>query len=185
MATAALKVGHARTVTALFADRGSAERAYRAAGEFGYDKANVTVVMSDETRKRQFPDADRRDTELGEKAREASSTTPEGAGVGGPVSGTVGTLAPAAAAIGTVLLIPGIIFAGPIAVALAAAAAVGLAGGLVGALAKWGIPAERVQEYEVGVREGGIILGVKARNGDDAGRLEQAWRAAGGRSIHS
>ena len=184
MRNQALHVGHARMVTALFRDRDSAERAYRTASELGYDKADVTVVISEETRNRHFPD-DTPISELGEKASEATSKTPEGADLGGPVSGTIGTLAPAAAAVGTVLLIPGIIFAGPIAVALAAAAAVGLAGGLVGALAKWGIPAERVQEYEVGVREGGIVLGVKARNAEDAARLEQAWSSAGGELVHA
>lgn len=184
MRTSALHVGDARRVTALFNDRNSAERAYRVADELGYDKADITVVISEETRKRHFP-REAPSSELGKKASEGTSKTPEGADLGGPVSGTVGTLAPAAAAVGTVLLIPGIIFAGPVAVALAAAAAVGLAGGLVGALAKWGIPAERVQEYEVGVREGGIVLGVKARNAEDTGRLEKAWSAAGGRLIHS
>lgn len=184
MRNSALDVGHARMVTALFSDRNSAERAYRAASELGYDKADITVVISEESRNRHFPDQSPA-SELAAKASEGTSKTPEGADLGGPVSGTVGTLAPAAAAVGTVLLIPGMIFAGPIAVALAAAAAVGLAGGLVGALAKWGIPAERVQEYEVGVREGGIVLGVKARNTADAGRLEEAWSSAGGRLIHA
>jgi hypothetical protein len=184
MSTSALQDGDARMVTALFKDRNSAERAYRAAAELGYDKADITVVISAEARNRHFPD-DAPATELSEKASKVTSKTPEGADLGGPISGTVGTLAPAAAAAGAVLLIPGIIFAGPVAVALTAAAAVALTGGLVGALAKWGIPAERVQEYEVGVREGGIVLGVKARNAEDAGRLEKAWSSAGGQLIHS
>lgn len=184
MRTSALHVDHARMVTALFNDRNSAERAYRVAVELGYDKADIIVVISEEARHHHFPDK-APGSELGEKVNESTSKTPEGADLGGPVSGTVGTLAPAAAAAGAVLLIPGIIFAGPVAVALAAAAAVGLTGGLVGALAKWGIPAERVQEYEMGVREGGIVLGVKARNAEDAGRLEEAWSSAGGQLIHS
>jgi hypothetical protein len=37
----------------------------------------------------------------------------------------------------------------------------------------------------VGVREGGIVLGVKARNTEDAVRLENAWSSAGGQLIHS
>jgi hypothetical protein len=184
MRTSALHIGDARMVTALFKDRDSAERAYLAAGGLGYDKADITVVISAEARKRHFPD-EGPTSELSEKASEVTTKTPEGADLGGPVSGTVGTLAPAAAAAGAALLIPGIIFAGPVAVALAAAAAVGLTGGLVGALAKWGIPAERVQEYEVGVREGGIVLGVKARNSEDASRLENAWSSTGGQLIHS
>lgn len=131
MRTSALHVGDARMITALFNDRNSAERAYRVAGELGYDKADITVLISEETRKRHFP-GEVPSSELGKKASAAPSKTPEGADLGGPVSGTAGTLAPAAAAVGTVLLIPGIIFVGPVAVALTAAAAVGLAGGLVG-----------------------------------------------------
>jgi hypothetical protein len=41
--------------------------------------------------------------------------------------------------------------AGPIAVALTAAGAVGLAGALIGALTKWGIPQGRIEEYEKGI----------------------------------
>ena len=79
------------------------------------------------------------------------------------------------------MLIPGLVFAGPIAIALTAAGAVGVAGGLIGALKDWGIPQERVREYETAVRDGAILLGVKARSAEDAQRLEREWRAEGGR----
>jgi hypothetical protein len=73
------------------------------------------------------------------------------------------------------------VFAGPIAIALTAAGAVGVASGLVGALKDWGIPQERVQDYETSVRDGAILLGVKARSAEEAQRLEQAWHQEGGR----
>jgi hypothetical protein len=79
------------------------------------------------------------------------------------------------------VLVPGLVFAGPIAIALTAAGAVGIAGGLIGALKDWGIPQERMRDYETAVRGGAILIGVKARSAEDAQRLEQEWRAQGGR----
>jgi hypothetical protein len=172
-------------VTAIFNDRDSAERAYRSAGKLGYEKADVTLVMSDETRRRYFPDEGQSATELCHRANEGAGKSAEGSALGGPLGGTLGTLAPAVAAVGTVLLIPGVIFASPVAIALAAAGAVGLAGGLMGALANWGIPSHRVEQYEEDIRNGGILMGVKANNLQDASTLEQQWKASGGRLVHS
>lgn len=126
------------TVTGLFNDRDSAERAYQSASERGYDKSDVNLVMSDETRKKHFTSVGGRETELGNKAA-------EGAGIGGAVGGTLGAIAAAVAAASTSLVIPGLglVIAGPIAGALAGASAGGVTGGLVGALIGWGIPEER------------------------------------------
>jgi len=177
--------GRTRMVTALFGDRNSAERGYAAAGKLGIEKSAVTLVMSNETRERSFPDDGLSDTELGHRANEGAGKTAEGSALGGPVGGTLGTLAPVAAAVGTILLIPGIIFAGPVAIALAAAGATGLVGGLLGAFANWGIPADRAEEYEADIRKGGILMGAKAHNVEDASFLVQQWQASGGRLIHS
>src|ERR1019366_473928 len=47
-----------RLVTGLFPDRDSAERAYSTVASRGYDRDDVNLVMSDETRQRHFaPDA--------------------------------------------------------------------------------------------------------------------------------
>jgi hypothetical protein len=73
----------------------------------------------------------------------------------------------------------------PIAVALTAAGAVGLAGALMGALTKWGIPQARVEEYEQGIRAGGILMGVKPRSDEDAANLVREWQASGGELVHS
>ena len=75
--------------------------------------------------------------------------------------------------------------AGPIAVALAGAGAAGLAAGLIGALADWGVPEERVRQYEAGMHDGGILVGVKTRSAEDARRIEQEWKALGGTHVYS
>jgi hypothetical protein len=85
------------------------------------------------------------------------------------------------------LLVPvlGVLAAGPIAVALTAAGAVGLAGALIGALTNWGIPQRRIEEYERGIRAGGILMGVKPRSDEEARQLVREWQASGGELVHS
>ena len=167
-------------LTGLFPARDSAERAYQGAVERGYRQDDVNLVMSDETRKAQFGStADGRQTELGTKAA-------EGAGIGAGIGGTVGAIAAAVAAVGTSIAVPGLglVVAGPIAAALAGAGAGGAAGSLLGALIGWNIPEERVKEYESGIREGGILMGVRPRSAEDADLLEQHWRSTNGTSIY-
>ena len=158
-------------VTGLFRDRDSAERAYQSVSDRGYTREDVNLAMSDETRKRHFGDTDGRQTELGTKAA-------EGAGIGGAIGGTLGAIAAAVAAVGTSIAIPGLglVVAGPVAAALAGAGAGAATGGLVGALIGWGIPEERVKRYEQGVKEGGILMGVKPRSAEDADHFERTWK---------
>jgi hypothetical protein len=167
-------------VTGLFRDRASAERAFRSAQTLGYAPSDINVIMSDETRGREFADTA---TALAQKAAEpAPESSPSAENLGGPAGGTMGTVAPVLAAIGTLLLLPGIglVAAGPAAIALTAAGAVGVAGGIVGALTQWGVPKSRVKEYEEAVRRGDILLGVKAKSQDDAEKLVREWKESGG-----
>lgn len=168
-----------RFVTALFRSPDAAERAYRAAAALGYKDEEINVVISDETRDRLVADSSH--PKLSNNAAASKDQPAKGADLGGPTGGTLGTIAPILAAVGTAVLVPGLVFAGPIAIALTAAGAVGLAGGLIGALKDWGIPQDRVKEYEAAVRDGAILVGVKARSDEDAQQLEQNWRAEGGR----
>ena len=111
-------------VTGLFKDRASAECAYRALSARGYDRDDVNVLMSDQTRDKYFSSDAASETELGNKAL-------EGAGTGAAIGGTVGATLAAIAAIGTSLVLPGIglVVAGPLAAALAGAGAGGATGG--------------------------------------------------------
>ena len=154
--------------TTLFPDRASAERGYGLLTERGYDKDDVNLAMSDETRKT-FASSDT-ETELGNKAA-------EGAGVGGAIGGTIGAIAAAVAAIGTSLVLPGLglVIAGPLAAAVAGAGAGAATGGLIGALVGWNIPEERVKQYEDGIKKGGILMGVRARNDEDAAYFDKQW----------
>jgi len=168
-----------RYVTGLFRDRDSAERAYQGVVDHGYKQDDVNLVMSDATRDKHFGSADGRQTELGTKAA-------EGAGIGAGIGGTVGAIAAAVAAVGTSIALPGLglVIAGPIAAALAGAGAGGAAGGLVGALIGWNIPEERIKQYEEGIKQGGILMGVRPRNDEDAAHLEKNWREASGEAVY-
>ncbi|MDB5806375.1 MAG: hypothetical protein JWN73_3697 [Betaproteobacteria bacterium] len=166
------------TVTGLFPDRAGVESAYQSAVDRGYTVDDVNLVMSDETRKRHFTNGTV-ETELGNKAA-------KGAGIGGAVGGTIGAVAAAVAAIGTVLVLPGVglVVAGPLAAAVAGAGAGAAGGGLVGALIGWGISEERVKHYDEGIKKGGILMGLRAKNADDAAHFEQSWKANRGEHVY-
>ena len=164
-------------VTGMFRDRDSAERAYGSLTSRGYRNEDINVLMSDETRRRHFA-SDTAKTELGSKAL-------EGAGAGAAIGGTVGGVLAALAAAAT-LAIPGVglVVAGPLAAALAGAGAGGLTGGLIGALIGSGIPEDRAQLYDTGVKEGGIVMGVTPRSDEDADYFEREWKNYRGEHVY-
>ena len=164
-------------VTGMFRDRDSAERAYQAMSGRGYARDDINVMMSEDTRKRYFAD-DARPSELGTKAA-------EGAGVGAAVGGTLGAVVGVAAAVGAIAL-PGIglIALGPVAAGLAGAGAGGVTGGLLGALVGSGIPEERAKLYESGIKQGGILMGVRPRTPEDADYFEREWKSYRGENIY-
>lgn len=168
-----------RMLTGMFSDRESTENAYNTLQEKGYEKDDINLVMSDETRKKHFS-GEAKETEVGTKAA-------EGAGKGSAIGGTIGAAAGVIAAIGTSLVIPGlgIVIAGPIAAGLAGAGAGGVTGGVIGALVGSGIPEARAKLYESGIKEGNIVIGVHPRNDEDAKHLENNWRSNHGQEIHS
>lgn len=179
MTSSAATGGDSRMVTGLFKDGESVERAYEVVSQRGYDTTDINVLMSDEARRRYFS-ADRKvNTDLGRKVE-------EGGELGGPLGGTIGTIMPAIIAAGVVAL-PGLglVLAGPVAAALAAAGAAGLTFGLISLLGDWGIPEERARQYETGIHDGGILMAVKSRSDEDARHFEQQWVAMGGQHVLS
>jgi uncharacterized protein (TIGR02271 family) len=168
-------------VTGLFRDKESAERAYNSLTSRGYDRDEVNVIMSDETRNKYYPEGrDSADSDFDSKAL-------EGAGAGSAIGGTAGAIIGALAAIGTSVALPGLglIVAGPVAGALVGAGAGGATGGLVGALIGSGIPEEHAKRYEEGVKNGGVLLGFKPRHDEDAEHFEREWNdTTGGDGVY-
>ena len=175
-----------RVMTGLFPDRDSAERAYQGEIDRGYNKDDVNLVMSDETRKRHCGSSGSTEADsTGSVNTELGTNSTEGAGIGAGIGGTVGAIAAAVAAVGTSIALPGLglILAGPVVAALAGAGAGGAAGTLIGALIGWGIPEERVKHYETALQQGGMLMGVRPRNDEDADYLSKHWQDARGADI--
>jgi NAD(P)H-hydrate repair Nnr-like enzyme with NAD(P)H-hydrate dehydratase domain len=164
-----------RHLTGLFRDPESTERALESATRRGYTRDEVTLFMTEDTRRRCVPpDEEARVESTGTKAL-------EGAGTGAAVGGTAGGIVGALAAIGTSVVLPGLglVIAGPLAAALAGAGAGGAAGTLIGALVGSGIPEDRARDYEPGLREGGIVAGVRPRSDEEAEAIRRDWEQHG------
>jgi hypothetical protein len=161
-------------VSGLFKTRAAAESAVDAVIKRGYTRDDISIMMSDATKTKEF-------------AVQTRSHAADGAGVGGAIGGTVGAVLLAIAAVGTSIAIPGVglFIAGPIAAALAGAGAGGATGGLIGMLIGTGIPEHRAKVYDTGVRGGGILLGVEARAGDDVDRLKMLLEDIGAEYVHA
>ena len=80
-------------VTGLFKARAAAEAAVDAIIKRGYSREDISVLMSDSTKHKQFALATR-------------SHAADGAGIGGAVGGTVGAVLATLVAVGTIVTIP-------------------------------------------------------------------------------
>jgi hypothetical protein len=159
-------------VTGLYKSRDAAESAVDALLKRGYTQDDISVLMSDSTKHKEF-------------IIEARTHAADGAGIGGALGGTVGAVLAAIAAVGTSIILPGLglVVAGPLAAALAGAGAGAATGGLIGALIGAGIPEHRAKVYDAGVRSGGILLGVEAKNEEEAERLEHLLEEIGAENV--
>jgi hypothetical protein len=148
-------------VTGFFKTCAAAEAAVDAIIKRGYTRDDVSVLMSDSTKSKEF-------------AVQTKSHAADGLGIGGAIGGTVGAVLAAIVAVGTSIAVPGIglVVAGPIAAALAGAGAGGATGGLIGLLVGTGVPEHRAKVYDTGVRGGGILLGVEAKTDEEVEKLE-------------
>ena len=164
----------AKLVTGLFKSKIAAESAVDALLKRGFSRDDISVLMSDATRSKEF-------------ALQTRSHAADGLGIGGAVGGAVGAVLAAIAAVGTTLFLPGInlVIAGPIAAALAGAGAGGATGGLIGALIGAGIPEYRAKVYEAGLKGGGILIGVEAQTDEEVERIDDLLTELGGEHVRT
>lgn len=162
----------------IFDTANAAERAYKSCLERGYELGQVNVVVSEATRQKLL-------TSDNEFKAELATREAEGGELGGPQGGRVGMLVTVLAAAGAAIAVPAIGFVvGPLAIALTAAGAAGVAGGLFAAFGDWGVPEERVQGYEADIEKGAILMSVEAKSAADAKAIAEDWAKSGGRDIH-
>lgn len=98
-------------------------------------------------------------------APEKGTLAAEGAGAGATAGAVIGGIAGLLVGLG-VLILPGIgaiVAAGPIGTTLAGAGIGAAAGGMIGALVGLGIPEKEAEYYAEGVRRGGFLIVVEAR----------------------
>src|SRR5919107_1744569 len=157
----------AKLITGVFKTKVAAEAAVDAVMKRGYTRDDISVLMSDAIKSKEF-------------AIETRTHAADGLGYGAAVGGTVGAVVAAIIAVGTNVVLPGLglVIAGPLAAALVGAGAGGAAGGLLGALIGWGIPEETVKHYEQGIKNGGILMGVKPKTEADRELSPSRWNSA-------
>ena len=162
-----------KLVTGLFKSRAGAEAAVDAIIKRGYTRDEISVLMSDATRNKEFAIA-------------VGTHAGDGAAVGGAVGGVAGATLAAILAVGSSIALPGLglVIAGPIVAALAGLGAGAATGGLIGALVGAGVPEHRAKVYDAGIRGGGILIGVEAKaDKDDADKLERLLEELGAENV--
>jgi hypothetical protein len=159
-------------VTGVFRDRSTASHAVEQLTTNGFGRQEISVVMSESTRGREF-------------AVTEGTKAPEGATVGAAAGGTIGAVVAGLVAVGSIA-IPGLglLAAGPVIAALAGAGAGGAAGGLIGGLVGAGIPEHEAKFFEEEVKNGGILIGVQVQP-ERAGFAKELLRAAGGETVRT
>lgn len=142
-------------VTGMFRDRAAAERAVADLHNMGYSQADISVMIQDETIRKQF-------------AENTGTKAGEGLGAGAAIGGILGAIIAGLTATGSIVAVAGTggaaapLVAGPLAAVLAGLGVGGLGGGIIGALVGAGIPEEKARAYEQGLNRGGILVGVNA-----------------------
>jgi hypothetical protein len=142
----------ATLVTGIFKTRSGAERAVNDLISNGFSRDDISLLMSDMTRGREF-------------GVEMATKAPEGAAAGATVGGVLGAIAAGLVALGTIV-VPGLglLAAGPVVAILAGLGAGAAAGGLTGALIGLGIPEHEAKFYNDAIERGGILVGVYAHD---------------------
>ena len=160
-----------KTISAIFPDRLSAERAFIHIETLGISHDNISLLMSDEARKSFY-------------SIEESSKVDEGTAAGAGIGGIIGAIAGIVMSAG-VLVIPGLnlVIAGALVSSLAGLGVGGLAGGLVGFLIGAGIPEHEAKFFEKEIREGNVLVTVKTHTDHQAIQVEDTFRSFDAKSV--
>lgn len=147
-----LEVSTMKNIAGIFSSRAEASKAVGELIHRGFNPSDISLLMSEETRKQQFHGKD------SDKTEEAARGGVSGALVGG----TLGAILAGLTAIGS-LTIPGVglLAAGPIVAALSGAGIGAAVGGLTGALINAGFSERDARHFEEQIRKGGVVLVVQ------------------------
>lgn len=156
----------ATLVTGLFKTRSGAEKAVESLVDYGFSRDDISLLMSDATRGREF-------------TLQMATKAPEGVATGAAVGGVLGAIAAGLVALG-IVVIPGLalVAAGPVVATLAGLGAGGVAGGVAGGLIGLGLPEHEARFYGEEIEKGGILVGVYAHD-DRSDQARRIFEAAG------
>ena len=146
----------AKTVVGVFESENQAKEAINELKRKGFDEREISLIAREK----------REGTEEEDEMTMAEQDLGDGMLTGGALGGLAGILAGAGA-----LLIPGvgpIIAAGPLAAFLSGV----VGGGLVGGLVDYGIPEDRGRHFEERVKQGGILVTLKASDNEVSQAIE-------------
>ena len=151
------------TVTATFSNRAAMECAVDDLIAAGFSHADISVVMSNDTRERSF--AGRSDVHGASIVNGALG----GGAVGGNASAIAGgfLIGSATIAATSAAAVPSLL-AGPDAGELAGGGAGAAFGSVIGALIAAGVPDFEARAIQTGVRDGGVILAVRSTDTQEA-----------------
>ena len=160
-----------KVLTGIFHSRSSAIAALEDLERHGCSQDDVSLLMSETTRGREF-------------AVDESTKAPEGLATGAAIGGAIGALALALTATGLVAVpIAGPYAAGTWLAMLAGFGAGALGGGIIGGLIGLGIPEHEAELYRGEIEKGGILLGVFVPNEDRAKEARKLLEANGAEHI--
>ncbi|MEZ0223296.1 MAG: hypothetical protein ACAH83_01990 [Alphaproteobacteria bacterium] len=160
-----------KTITAVFDTRTEAEFALAQLDQAGYTRAQVTMLITEESRGKHFG--------VDDKTKVA-----EGAATGATIAGLSAGLFLALGSAGA-LLVPGLnlIVSGALVGGLAGLGAGAVGGGLVGALVGLGVPEHEAKLYEDTIRKGAILIAVDASDAAGAERVKSILKNTKAQSI--
>jgi predicted phage tail protein len=200
-----------QAVYGIMGDRTNAEKAIQALIDAGANPQDISILSSQSEEFHEF-ESEWAQTELGRNWRteervtdssgklsgehlttpskggmgtERHTKAPEGATAGGLTGGIIGGVLGLLAGIGA-LAIPGMgafIAAGPLMATLSGIGAGGTVGGIIGALAGAGIPEYEAKRYENRLKEGGVLLSIRANNDDLAKRWKEILKKQGAEDV--
>jgi len=159
-------------VFATFRDRLHAEAAVKELVNSGFRAEDISVLLAVNAGTRDF-------------AHERHSKAPEGATAGGGIGAAIGGALGLLAGLG-IIAIPVLgqyLTAGPVMDALAGAGAVGVLGGLAGAVIGVGMPEFEAKRYRGLIKEGRSLLSVHCDSSDWITRARHVLKNVGGQGL--
>ncbi len=169
-----------KAVVGFFTDGEAGERGYRLLKEMEYGEDQISVLLSDESKKLYFSAPGLRGQVVG-----ATSSSGSGPAVGAAVGASAGAVLGGIMGVAAIVALPGIslLALGPLAAIVTGSGFGGLSGGLLGSVLGVAIPQDQADAYEEKLRKGNILIGVSPHSREDRIQITNEWEMLGAEVI--